>query len=47
LALYGTLGYADEFSARHGYRVPNYFYVGHTSFKPIHVRKLEESEEKE
>lgn len=41
--IYGTLGYADEFSAKHDYRKPNYFYIGNTSFKASHVRKLEES----
>lgn len=41
---YGILGYADEFSAKHDYRKPNYFYIGNTSFKVSHVRKLEESE---
>ena len=40
--LWGKLGYADEFSAKYGYRIPNYFYIGHTSFKVSHVRKLEE-----
>ena len=40
--IYGILGYADEFSAKHDYRKPNYFYINHTSFKVSHVRKLEE-----
>ena len=43
--IYGTLNYADEFSAKHDYRKPNYFYIGNTSFKVSHVRKLAESEE--
>lgn len=43
----GTLGYADDFSAKHCYRKPNYFYVGSTSFKASHIRKLEESEVQE
>lgn len=43
--IYGILGYADEFSAKYDYRKPNYFYIGNTSFKVSHVRKLEESEE--
>ena len=43
--IYGTLGYADEFSAKHDYRKPGYFYIGNTSFKVSHVRKLAESEE--
>lgn len=38
--IYGTLGYADEFSEKHGYRKPNYFYVGNTSFKISHVRNV-------
>ena len=42
---YGTLGYADEFSAKHDYRKPNCFYIGNTSFKASLVRKLAESEE--
>lgn len=45
-SIYGTLGYADEFSAKHDYRKPNCFYIGNTSFKVSHVRKLAESEEK-
>ena len=36
----GTLGYADEFSEKHDYRKPDYFYVCNTSFKVSHVRKL-------
>lgn len=42
--IYGLLGYADDFSAKHDYRKPNYFYIGHTSFKVSHVRKVEEGE---
>ena len=42
--IYGTLGYADEFSAKHDYRKTDYFYIGNTSFKVSHLRKLEESE---
>ena len=38
--IYGTLGYADEFSAKHDYRKPNNFYIGNTSFKASHVRKV-------
>ncbi len=45
--IYGTLGYVNEFSAKHDYRKPDYFYIGNTSFKVSHVRKQEESEEKE
>lgn len=43
--IYGTLGYADVFSAKHDYRKPNYFYIGNTSFKVSHVRIVKESEE--
>lgn len=43
--IYGTLGFVNEFSAKHDYRKPNYFYIGNTSFKASHVRKLAESEE--
>ena len=42
--IYGTLGYVDEFSAKYDYRKPNYFYIGNTSFKVSHVRKVAESE---
>ena len=44
--IYGTLGYVDEFSSKHDYRKPNYFYIGNTSFKVSHVRKLVESEDR-
>ena len=43
--IYGTLGYADEFSAKHHYVKPQYFYISHTSFKVSHVRKLVEKED--
>jgi hypothetical protein len=39
--IYGMLGYADEFSPKHNYRQPDYFYIGNTSFKVSHVRKVE------
>ena len=39
--IYGTLGYVDEFSAKHDYRKPDYFYIGNTSFKVSHIRKVE------
>lgn len=42
--IYGILGYVDEFSAKYDYRKPNYFYIGNTSFKVSHVRKVAESE---
>lgn len=40
----GTLGYADEFSKKHDFRKPNYFYIGNVSFKVSHVKKVIESE---
>ncbi len=43
--IYGTLGYVDEFSAKHGYRKPNYFYIDNIAFKVSHVRKLKEKED--
>lgn len=43
--LYGTLGYVDEFSEKYDYRKPNYFYIGHVSFKASLVLKVAESEE--
>lgn len=42
--IYGTLGYVDEFSAKYDFRKPNYFYIGNTSFKVSHIRKLVERE---
>lgn len=44
-AIFGTLGYADEFSAKHGYRKPGYFYIDNTSFKVSHARKILERED--
>lgn len=38
----GVLNYADEFSAKHDYRKPNYFYIGDTSFRVSHISKLKE-----
>lgn len=43
-SIYGTLGYADEFSAKYDYRKPNYFYIGNTSFKVSHIRKVRKNE---
>lgn len=42
--IYGTLGYIDEFSKKFDYRKPNYFFIGNTSFKVSHIRKVTESE---
>lgn len=43
--IYGTLGFVDEFSEKHDYRKPNYFYIGNLSFKVSCVKKVAESEE--
>lgn len=43
--IWGKLGYADEFSAKHDFRKPNHFYIGNVSFLVSHVKKLVESEE--
>ena len=40
--MYGKLGFADEFSEKHDYRKPNYFYVEHKSFKVSHIKKAAE-----
>lgn len=42
--IFGTLGYVDEFSAKYDYRKPNCFFVGNTSFKVSHVRKVKPQE---
>ena len=42
--IYGKLGYVDEFSAKHDFRKPGYFYIGYTSFKVSHVRKVVKGE---
>lgn len=41
--IYGTLGYADDFSAKHNYRKPKYFYIGSVSFRVSHVRKVRDN----
>lgn len=45
----GELCYADDFSAKHGFRLPGYFYIKNTaySFRTSHVRKIKEIEGKE
>ncbi|MCR5255057.1 MAG: hypothetical protein K6D96_03925 [Acetatifactor sp.] len=45
--IWGKLGYVYNFSAKYDYRKPNYFYVGDTSFKVSHVKKVTESEGEE
>ena len=42
--VWGKLGYADEFSVKHNFHKANYFYIGDTSFKVSHVKKVAESE---
>lgn len=39
--IYGTLGYVDEFSEKYDFRKPGYFFIGNTSFKVSHIRKVE------
>ena len=39
----GILGFADDFSALHGFKKPGYFYIGHMCFKSSHVKKLSEA----
>lgn len=39
-AIYGTLNFADEFSEKHDYRKPNYFYINNISFKVSHIREV-------
>lgn len=36
----GVLGFADDFSARHGWRKPGYFYIDDMGFKVSHVKKI-------
>ena len=38
--VWGKLGYSDEFSVRHDFRKPNYFYISNISFLVSHVKKL-------
>ena len=38
----GILGFADDFSAKHGYRKANYFYVEDMSFKVSHIKKIKQ-----
>ncbi len=37
----GTLGFVKDFSAKYDYRKPNYYYIGHTSFKVSYIKKLQ------
>lgn len=47
IGIYGTLGFVDEFSAKHDYRRPGYFYINNLSFKVSCVKRVAESEDKE
>ena len=38
----GVLGYAEDFSARYGYRKPNLFYIDDMGFRVSHVKKFAE-----
>lgn len=38
----GILGFADDFSAKHGYRKVNYFYIKDISFKVSHIKKIKQ-----
>lgn len=44
-SIYGTLGYADEFSQKHDYRKLNYFYINNISFRVSHIKLVESEEE--
>ena len=37
----GILGYADEFSVKHNYIKPNYFYIDNMTFKVSYVKRAE------
>lgn len=45
--VYGILGFADEFSAKHDYRRLGYFYVNNLSFRVSTVKKVVEREVEE
>ena len=36
----GTLGFTEEFSARYGFRKPNFFTIGNLDFKVSHVKNI-------
>lgn len=38
----GILKFADDFSAEHGYKKANYFYVEDMSFKVSHIKKIKQ-----
>lgn len=39
--VYGMLGYVHEFSEKYEFRKPGYFFIGNTSFRVSHIRKVE------
>ena len=39
--VFGTLGFAKEFSAEYGYRKPNFYYVENWNFRAYMVRRIE------
>lgn len=41
----GVFGYADDFSAKHDYRKPGYYYVGNLSLRKSHIKKIVKSKE--
>lgn len=44
--IYGTLGFVDEFSEKHDFRRPGYFYINNLSFNVSCVKKVAEGSEK-
>lgn len=36
----GQLCFADDFSSKHYWRLPNYYYIGNMSFKVSHVKNI-------
>ena len=40
--IHGVLGYADKFSAEHGYVKPRHYYCGNYCFRKSHVRNIKE-----
>lgn len=37
----GDLGFTPEFSAKYGYRKPNYYTIGSHDFKVSHIKRIE------
>lgn len=36
----GILGYTPEFSAKYGYRKPNFYYCGAWIFRKSHIKRI-------